>query len=203
LSCKTELRLFKKLKDIKSSINNYVRKNTFHKIYYRTTGGRHYKAFTDFQPEFYFDGERIASSRETFVCFENKEIQDTILSLLNSNLYIWFYYMNSNCRDNNPSDISRFPFYYQKGSDTLRQVKSLAEKLMLNLKENSTLKNSNNGRGRTQTFSYSYSKPIIDQIDSLLAQHYGFTEEELDFIINYDIKYRMGKELFNSDNEKK
>jgi len=23
---------------------------------------------------------------------------------------------------------------------------------------------------------------------------YGFTEEELDFIINYDIKYRMGRE---------
>lgn len=28
-----------------------------------------------------------------------------------------------------------------------------------------------------------------------LASHYGFTEEELDFIINYDIKYRMGDEL--------
>ena len=26
-------------------------------------------------------------------------------------------------------------------------------------------------------------------------RHYGFTEEELDFIINYDIKYRMGDEL--------
>lgn len=25
-----------------------------------------------------------------------------------------------------------------------------------------------------------------------LAEHYGFTEEELDFIINDDIKYRMG-----------
>jgi len=35
-------------------------------------------------------------------------------------------------------------------------------------------------------------KPIINQIDMLLAEHYGFTEEELDFIINYDIKYRMG-----------
>jgi len=35
----------------------------------------------------------------------------------------------------------------------------------------------------------------IDEIDTVLAQHYGFTEEELDFIINYDIKYRMGKEL--------
>ena len=27
------------------------------------------------------------------------------------------------------------------------------------------------------------------------VKHYRFTEEELDFIINYDIKYRMGDEL--------
>ncbi len=26
----------------------------------------------------------------------------------------------------------------------------------------------------------------------MMAMHYGFTDEELDFIINYDIKYRMG-----------
>jgi hypothetical protein len=38
------------------------------------------------------------------------------------------------------------------------------------------------------------SKPIIDEIDSILARHYGFTDEELDFIINYDIKYRMGRD---------
>ena len=41
----------------------------------------------------------------------------------------------------------------------------------------------------------SFSKPIIDEIDELLAKHCGFTEEELDFIINYDIKYRMGDKL--------
>jgi hypothetical protein len=29
----------------------------------------------------------------------------------------------------------------------------------------------------------------------LRAKHYGFTDEELDFIINYDIKYRMGKAI--------
>ena len=44
------------------------------------------------------------------------------------------------------------------------------------------------------------SKPIIDEIDKVLAKHYGFTEEELDFIINYDIKYRMGDEL-NTEEE--
>ncbi len=31
------------------------------------------------------------------------------------------------------------------------------------------------------------------KIDTLLARHYGFTEEELDFILNYDIKYRLGR----------
>ena len=41
------------------------------------------------------------------------------------------------------------------------------------------------------------SKPIIDEIDKVLAQHYGFTDEVLDYIINYDIKYRMG----NADDE--
>ena len=42
------------------------------------------------------------------------------------------------------------------------------------------------------------SKPIIDKIDKVFAKHYAFTDEELDFIINYDIKYRMGDEL-NTD----
>ena len=46
-----------------------------------------------------------------------------------------------------------------------------------------------------QHFYIKLSKPIIDEIDKVLAEHYGFTEEELDFIINYDIKYRMGDEL--------
>ena len=52
--------------------------------------------------------------------------------------------------------------------------------------------------GRTGLYSTTFprmkmSKPIIDEIDTVLAEHYGFTDEELDFIINYDIKYRMGR----------
>jgi hypothetical protein len=33
----------------------------------------------------------------------------------------------------------------------------------------------------------------------VLAHHYGFTDEELDFIINYDIKYRMGRDNGGDD----
>jgi hypothetical protein len=34
----------------------------------------------------------------------------------------------------------------------------------------------------------------VRAVDRVLAKHYGFTEEESDFIINYDIKYPMGQE---------
>ena len=46
------------------------------------------------------------------------------------------------------------------------------------------------------SFYPALSKPIIDEIDRVLAKHYGLTDEELDFIINYDIKYRMGLKAF-------
>jgi hypothetical protein len=38
------------------------------------------------------------------------------------------------------------------------------------------------------------ARPLRVKLDRVLAQHYGFTAEELDFIINYDIKYRMGRD---------
>ena len=38
------------------------------------------------------------------------------------------------------------------------------------------------------------SKHILDQIDLVLAKHYGLSHEESDFILNYDIKYRSGKD---------
>jgi hypothetical protein len=57
------------------------------------------------------------------------------------------------------------------------------------------------GRVEYDEFYMKLSKPIIDEIDKVLAKHYGFTEEELDFIINYDIKYRMGDELNENDEQ--
>jgi hypothetical protein len=39
-----------------------------------------------------------------------------------------------------------------------------------------------------------FLKSRLRKIDRVLAAHYGFTDEELDFIINYDIKYRMGRD---------
>ena len=81
------------------------------------------------------------------------------------------------------------------------ELSSLANTLMKDLQDNSEMRQMNYkkyGLLNVQVFAPRLSKPIIDRINRVLAKHYGFTDEELDFIINYDIKYRMGR---NSEEE--
>ena len=76
-----------------------------------------------------------------------------------------------------------------------QNLSKLSVGLMQDLKRHAQRKETNyktTGRVVYDEFFPRHSKSIIDKIDRLLAKHYGFTDEELDFIINYDIKYRMG-----------
>ena len=71
---------------------------------------------------------------------------------------------------------------------------ALADKLIRDLEKNALPKTIQTKQGHTIEYAEinaSNSKPIIDEIDTVLAKHYGFTDEELDFILNYDIKYRL------------
>jgi len=54
---------------------------------------------------------------------------------------------------------------------------------------------------RIETFEYAICKPILDDIDDFLEKHWSLTDEELDFIVNYDIKYRMGQDLGENEEE--
>ena len=79
-----------------------------------------------------------------------------------------------------------------------RVVEALADELEKDLDRNkskSVVEKRTGGTNSSFAYNKKLSKPIIDEIDERMAKHYGFTEEELDFIINYDIKYRMGDEL--------
>jgi hypothetical protein len=46
--------------------------------------------------------------------------------------------------------------------------------------------------GRSDTKFLSSTFEALDEIETVHARHFGFTEEELDFIINYE--YRMGRD---------
>jgi hypothetical protein len=124
------------------------------------------------------------------------EINNAIVAVLNSSIYYFFYKNFSNCRDFSDREINAFPLG-QINKGIKNELDLLEACLNDSYIENMEIKNRNYESGLIFYEEYypAKSKPIIDDIDIVLAQHYGFTYEELDFIINYDIKYRMGKEL--------
>lgn len=120
--------------------------------------------------------------------FETKAI-DNIFSVLNSSLFYIFHTTISDCWHLGTWHLAEFPI-----SVCDLQI-PLSKKLSSSMKTNRIVRYDKRAGGDIYEYKIYKSKPIIDEIDKLLASHYGFTEEELDFIINYDIKYRMGDEL--------
>ena len=121
--------------------------------------------------------------------------KDFAFSLLNSSTFFYYWIVLSDCYNLTKKYISEIRVPNNLSENTL---KNEANELNIDLNKNIQIAEyqyANRGVVRFAQFFPKKSKSIIDEIDKVLAKHYGFTEEELDFIINYDIKYRMGDEL--------
>ena len=152
---------------------------------------------TDFVPYFWNeqDGEKISTHVKPLRL--TTELDASIVAAtLNSSLFYWWFVILSNCRDLTLREVRSFPISVDQMDETMKQsLSELSTDLMRDLKRHAQRKKTNyktTGRVVYDEFFPRHSKPIINKIDRLLAKHYGFTDEELDFIINYDIKYRMG-----------
>ena len=160
----------------------------------------------DFIPYFYNerDGAKPSTQLKTLL-FPSEISAHVSVALLNSSLFYWWFLVLSDCRHLNLREIEYFPAGLKTMDESITEALSqLTHALMLDYKTNAvrkTTKYQTTGRVEYDEFYPRLSKPIIDEIDRVLAQHYGFTEEELDFIINYDIKYRMGKDADNDSDE--
>ncbi len=161
-------------------------------VLYYHNAPRYFIRFSKVPPYFYNDvvGETISSHIKNIKV--DKENEALYSALYNSTLFYLWFILVSNCRDLTSRDIFAFPSIKGNFDDNL--VQRLYDDYDSKSKRKTTYYKAT-GQVIYDEFYPKLSKPIIDEIDKALAKHYGFTEEELDFIINYDIKYRMGDEL--------
>lgn len=141
------------------------------------------------------DGEQLSTQVKTLRLPSKLDAAVTVASL-NSSLFYWWFLILSDCRHLNMREIENFPLGLGKMPDALKStLAALTDKLMADFNRHKNRKEcqyKTTGKVVYDEYFPKHSKPIIDEIDRVLAPHYGFTDEELDFIINYDIKYRMG-----------
>ncbi|NLX25523.1 MAG: SAM-dependent methyltransferase [Lentisphaerae bacterium] len=152
----------------------------------------------DFIPEVR-DGKGDLRPPSEFKTMSFSSIDDAnaVFCTLNSSLFRWFMDVVSDGSHLNRRETDLFPLDLRRAERYANKFEELALALSADLKKNS-FKRKMTYKHDTLTVQCiipKNSKPIIDEIDKVLAEHYGFTEEELDYIINYDIKYRMGKDL--------
>lgn len=128
----------------------------------------------------------------------NIEYGKFIGALFNSTLFFIWFVSVGNGRNITGTDVEQIPVGEVK-TELFSIMNETFDALMNDYNKNSFVRERQDCE--FQEFRPSFSKPIIDKIDTVLAKHYGFTDEELDFIINYDIKYRMGKGVGEEDGD--
>ena len=165
----------------------FSQNNSKFKIHYRSAGLRYWIIFLNKG----FGTDSASNKCKSVVGFDESR---HLMLALNSNLYWWYYATNYDMFNQTDANISEFRYTYKECTN-FTQLADLLEIDLDNNKIESIVTKQDGNVNQSFAYQKKLSKPIIDEIDKVLAVHYGFTDEELDFIINYDIKYRMGDEL--------
>jgi hypothetical protein len=180
------------------TIGTVINKAYSYNVYTHRIVAHFVKAF-DFIPFFKNERDGIKKSEDYKIFSVESEFQrDILVAILNSNtFYIWFAFY-SDVYHCGREIILSFPCSINQLLTTHgKQLREIKYKLMDDFRENCIRRSipyKTTGIVEYDEYYPRLSKPIIDEIDRVLAKHYGFSDEELDFIINYDIKYRMGKD---------
>lgn len=162
-----------------------------HMLYYQEACRYWTKACVGY-PFFRRNGGCLAPPHGRTMTFPTRDACAFAACLLNSSLFYWFYSAFSDCEHINDSLVASFPVAGQWGEHDWCAVWSALAADMQRNSSRKTITTKQGHRIEYDEMDAARSKPILDTIDRVLARHYGFTDEELDFIINYDIKYRMG-----------
>lgn len=173
--------------------------------YYHGIGRYWLKAY-DFMPSYIkADGTPGRSSTLFEISFQSKEIGKIVIGLLNSSLFFWYWVLYGDDFHLMRSLISSFPFTISSSGMELiySKIGNYVDLLMDDYKKHSIIKRGQYAKGiiSWQEFYPRKSKGLIDKIDDLLGMVYGLTPKEVDYIKNFDIKFRVDNDLNDVDDE--
>ena len=166
-----------------------------HKVYYTRKFG-YFLAFLDKIPRMtgVKTGERRLPSELKELHLSTNDEKKCAISFLSSSTLFWFWNTLSDCRNLNRRDILAFPLSPKVlTTSRLEQLAELGEKYLKALKKTSQMMTKSGLK--IETFNYAKCKPILDEIDDVLRTSFGLDADQCDFIVNYDIKYRMGVDV--------
>lgn len=180
------------------------KKNKKLATYYVRSGGRityysrkvnSFLQSLDFVPEVRDgQGELRPPSEFKELKFGTSEEVNAVFLLLNSSTFRWFLDVASDGSHLNKREIDNFPFDPKGFSTYFPGLADLASSVSLNLRQTSfnRVMRYKHDTLTVQCIVPKSSKKLIDEFDVQFGRFIGLEDHEIDFLLNYDIKYRMG-----------
>ena len=157
-------------------------------IIYRFAGGRYFKVVTN-----YSNG----SSAERTIYFANSKIANAVGCILSSNLSFWFYQIFSDNLNWKSYEIENFTIP-QLSTVNIDHLNNLYSRYLTDIEAKANVRTTSGESSYIVDSFKEYkivrSKAIIDEIDDYICPLYGLTQEETDFIKNYELEFRLAGE---------
>lgn len=164
-------------------------------VYYQEAAQYWVKA-TSHVPFYSKNGQVSNPSHGRWLYFETAELAFIAAAVLNSNLFYVYFVTFGDCFHVTDGLVSSFRVPSSAMEDDC--LARLGERLMKKLHQGALRKTIRSRQGGTidhieyDEYSASDCKPLIDEIDVRLAQHYKLSAIELDAICAFDQKFRIG-----------
>jgi hypothetical protein len=186
--------LLEKINKVSGKLASLVRETSNHTLLYHRSPNNFIRAHTSAPYYRGAGGETLSKDHMRILHAKDIQSRDLLAVVTMSSMFFWRWEAVGNCRNLTESDILEFPF--SDNTSLIHEASALADNLMKDMLLNSRRKVRHQkltGDVEYDEFYVRESKKIIDQVDEALASHFGLSAEELDYILSYDIKYRLGK----------
>jgi hypothetical protein len=159
----------------------------------------HFIKCFDFVPYFKNDrdGKKKSEDYKVFA-FADKDTSLVASAVLNSNLFYLYYLTYSDAYHcgrelilNFPCDLDRLKREY--GESAISSTRALMSDLKANAKRR-RIEYHGTGWIEYDEFYPKKSKPFVDEIDRVLCPLFALSAEELDYVLNFDVKFRLGQD---------
>lgn len=142
----------------------------------------------------------IASNEYKQYGFKDTTTRDAACAAFNSSLFFWLWEAISDVWHITGKELVEFNYgCLSMDSKSALDLSSITSTLMSDLEKN---KKSVMTSQTDYEYYHRLSKSIIDKTDLVIGSSLGLSTEELDYVINYNIKYRLGGSLSDNDDER-
>ena len=150
-------------------------------VFYRTTGGRYFNVITN---------RSTGSNKERGIGIDEK-YTSAIGCILSSTLFWYYVQVYSNGLDLKDYEIKNFPIP-NLTDDDIKKLEQIYEQYLEDIDKNAIIHEAKSYNVATfKEYKIVKSFDYIRQIDDIVCKLYGLTDEETNYIKNYEIEYRL------------